>query len=265
MGTAAELMPPAAAACPRSTQVVVAGGGPVGLACAVELGRRGISCLVIEPRTTVSHARPRCKTINVRSMEHLRRWGIAERLRSRAPLPPAWSQDVVFCTSLAGRELSRFTGVLGLAPDGDRFPELGQQAPQYVLEELLRDVVRELPACRLATGMTVIDVAQDDTEVRVTVADRPASAPSSRRLTWSAATDRAAPSGSRIGAAYAGDHALSPNFGMVFAAPRPVAARAARARRALLDRQSGRAGPGGPDRPQRHLVDHSVRRGPPDR
>jgi FAD binding domain-containing protein len=123
VGTAAAgLMRPAAAVVPRSTQVVVAGGGPVGLACAVELGRRGISCLVVEPRTTVSHARPRCKTINVRSMEHLRRWGVAERLRSRAPLPPAWSQDVVFCTSLAGRELSRFTGVLGLVPDGDRFP-----------------------------------------------------------------------------------------------------------------------------------------------
>ena len=88
---------------PDEVQVVVAGGGPVGLACAVELGRRGIGCLVVEPRTTVSHARPRCKTINVRSMQHLRRWGIAERLRDRAPLAPDWSSDAVFCTSLAGR------------------------------------------------------------------------------------------------------------------------------------------------------------------
>ena len=218
MEPAAELMP-SAAAIPSSTQVVVAGGGPVGLAAAVELGRRGISCLVVEPRTTVSHARPRCKTINVRSMEHLRRWGIADRLRSRAPLPPAWSQDVVFCTSLAGRELSRFTGVLGLVPDGDRFPELGQQAPQYVLEELLRDVVRELPACRLATGATVTGVEQDAAEVRVTVAD----AAGERTMVTAAyligcdgprSTVR-----ERIGSAYIGDHALRPNFGMVFRAP----------------------------------------------
>src|SRR6202042_3848471 len=135
-------------------------------------GRRGIQCLVIEPRTRVSHARPRCKTVNVRSMEHLRRWGIADRLRARAPLSPSWSQDVVFCTSLAGRELSRFTGVLGLVHEGDRFPELGQQAPQYVLEELLRDVVRDLPACQLATGFTVTGVGQDERGVRVTMADR---------------------------------------------------------------------------------------------
>lgn len=204
---------------PRSVQILVAGGGPVGLACAAELGRRGIGCLVAEPRPAVSHARPRCKTINVRSMEHLRRWGIAGRLRDRAPLAPAWSSDAVFCTSLAGRELSRFTGVLGLVPDGDRFPELGQQARQYVLEELLRDVVRELPACQLATGYTVTGAEQDDAGVRVTVTGRDG------RTAVVAADYLIGCDGPRsvvrdqIGAAYAGGTALRPNFGLVFTAP----------------------------------------------
>ena len=204
---------------PDSVPVLVAGGGPVGLAAAIELGRRGIRCLVVEPRTSVSHARPRCKTVNVRSMEHLRRWGIADRLRERAPLPVSWSQDVVFCTALSGRELSRFTGVLGLVPDGDRYPEVGQQAPQYVLEELLRDVVDELPACTLATGLSVVDVEQGVDSVRVTVADPGGE---TRVVTAAYVLGCDGPRSTvreRIGSAYTGDHALRPNFGMVFTAP----------------------------------------------
>jgi 2-polyprenyl-6-methoxyphenol hydroxylase-like FAD-dependent oxidoreductase len=208
-----------AASLPGAVQVVVAGGGPVGLACAVELGRRGIGCLVVEPRSTVSRARPRCKTVNVRSMQHLRRWGLAGRLRDRAPLSPAWSSDAVFCTALAGRELSRFTGVLGLVPEGDRFPELGQQAPQYVLEELLRDVVRELPACQLATGFAVTGADQDEDGVRVTVAG-----PDGRTAVVTAdylvgCDGPRSVVRDQIGAAYTGESALRPNFGMVFTAP----------------------------------------------
>jgi 2-polyprenyl-6-methoxyphenol hydroxylase-like FAD-dependent oxidoreductase len=216
VGEPAELT---AASLPGTVQVVVAGGGPAGLACAVELGRRGISCLVIEPRTTVSWARPRCKTINVRSMQHLRRWGIAGRLRDRAPLSPAWSTDAVFCTSLAGRELSRFTGVLGLVPEGDRFPELGQQAPQYMLEELLRDVVRELPACQLATGFTVTGVGQDEGGVRVTVADRGGGHAVVTADYLVGCDGPRSVVRDRIGSAYTGEAALRPNFGMVFTAP----------------------------------------------
>ena len=208
-----------AAPLPVFTKVVVAGGGPVGLAAAIELGQRGIPCLVVEPRTTVAHTRPRCKTINVRSMAHLRRWGLADRLRARAPLSTKWSQEVVFCTSLAGQELSHFTGVFGLTAQGDRFPELGQQAPQYVLEELLREVVEELTPCQLVTGSRVVAVRQDDAEALVTVEDQEG------RRSVVAAEYVLGCDGPRsvvrdqIGSDYVGDFALRPNFGMMFRAP----------------------------------------------
>ncbi|MBN9624153.1 MAG: FAD-dependent monooxygenase, partial [Actinobacteria bacterium] len=204
---------------PPRTSVVIAGGGPVGLAAAVELGLRGIETVVIEPRPEVSHARPRCKTLNARTMEHARRWGIAERLRERCPLPTSWSQDIVFCTSLAGYELSRFEGVLGLVAEGDRFPELGQQAPQFVFEEVLREFVDELPACTLLTGLRVANLEQDAERVTVTVASATGET-GAVRADYALGCDgprsavRAA-----IGSVYEGGQALRPNFGMLFRAP----------------------------------------------
>jgi 2-polyprenyl-6-methoxyphenol hydroxylase-like FAD-dependent oxidoreductase len=200
---------------PERTQVLVAGGGPVGLATAVELGRRGVDCVVVEPRTSVSRSRPRCKTVNVRTMEHLRRWGIADRLRERAPLPVAWSQDVVFCTALAGHELSRFHRVLGLAPEEGRCAEPGQQAPQYVLEELLREVAGDA----LATGHRVVALAQDEDAVRVEVADGDGV---TRTVVADFVVGADGPRSvvrEQVGASYAGEHALRPNFGMVVRAP----------------------------------------------
>jgi 2-polyprenyl-6-methoxyphenol hydroxylase-like FAD-dependent oxidoreductase len=232
------------------TPVLIAGAGPVGLALAVELSLRGVECLVVEPRPQPTRLRPRAKTLNARTMEHARRWGLAGRLRAAAPLPVSWSQDVSFCTTFLGREITRFTGVLGLADDGDS-PERGQQMPQYVLEEVLREVVAELPTVDLRLGWRLhsLDPAgpgDDGGPVRAILTD-PAGAAVPVTAEYVVGADGArSVVREQIGARYVGSTALRPNTGLVFrsrelvsAAPHPPAVQTW-----LLNRQTpGMMGP----------------------
>lgn len=198
------------------TSVLIAGGGPAGLALAVELGLRGVDCVVVEPRLEPTRLRPRAKTLNTRTMEHFRRWGLAERIRAAAPLPVSWSQDVCFRTTFLGEEITRFHGVLGLGDD-DVSPERGQQLPQYVLEDVLRAVVTELPTIDLRVGRRVTEVVDGGADsVEVEVCD-PGGASAQIRSRYLVGADGArSVVRDQIGATYQGTTALRPNLGVVF-------------------------------------------------
>src|ERR1700691_73662 len=67
-------------------QVVIVGGGPVGVALAVELGTRGISCVLVERRREPQQI-PKGQNLTPRTLEHFYRWGIADALRAERILP----------------------------------------------------------------------------------------------------------------------------------------------------------------------------------
>lgn len=150
-------------------EVLICGGGPVGLGLANELGQAGISCLLVERRTT-TNPQPRAKLANIRTMELLRRWGVADEVRRRAPLPADHPSDVVFATRLRGHELARFPNALSTARhDGDPFPEPAQQVPQYVLEDVLRERLAEMPWVTVARGTELTGFVSDDDGVTCTL------------------------------------------------------------------------------------------------
>jgi 2-polyprenyl-6-methoxyphenol hydroxylase-like FAD-dependent oxidoreductase len=204
----------------RETPVLVAGGGPAGLAAAAELASRGVPCVVIEPRAQVSHRRPRAKTTSVRTMEHLRRWGIAETLRAAAPLPVAWSQRVTFCESLAGRRITDFDGAFGLVTGRDeRFAEAGQQVPQPVVEEVLRTHVGGQAGVDLRLGQAVTGLDQRDGAVAVTVRDASGAGYQITARYVLGCDGAAGVVRDQIGARYAGQSDPRPNYNVVFRAP----------------------------------------------
>jgi 2-polyprenyl-6-methoxyphenol hydroxylase-like FAD-dependent oxidoreductase len=145
----------------RRTQVLIVGAGPVGLSAAIELGHRSVRCLLIERNDRVGHA-PRAKTTNVRTREHLRRWGIADALRDASPLGINYPSDIVFVTKLNGYPLARFENAFYCAPGRDaRYSEHAQWIPQYRLEEVLRDHAASLPSVAIEFRRELVSLRQD--------------------------------------------------------------------------------------------------------
>ena len=87
--------------------VLIAGAGPVGLALSIELAWRGIRCLVVE-QTDGSVDFPTTNLANTRTCEHMRRWGIADRMRYESGYPSDYPRNYLFVTRMKGYEIARF-------------------------------------------------------------------------------------------------------------------------------------------------------------
>lgn len=151
--------------------VLIVGAGPVGLATAIELGQRGIRCLVLERNDRVGYS-PRAKTTNVRTREHLRRWGIADALRKASPMPPDYPSDVVFATRMSGPMLARFENAFnGRRERNNLYSEEAQWVPQYILEEVLRAHAAALPGVSIAFQNELVSFAQSEHGVTARIKD----------------------------------------------------------------------------------------------
>lgn len=91
---------------PHLTSVLIVGGGPCGLALAIELGRRGIHAVLVDqkPGTALN---PQANATQARTMEHFRRLGFAPEIRALG-LPGDNPADIAYVTRYGGIELARF-------------------------------------------------------------------------------------------------------------------------------------------------------------
>ena len=200
------------------TPVLIAGGGPVGLAMAIELGWRGIGCVLVdEGDGELSH--PRTGLIAIRTMEMLRRYGLAQRMRAGG-FPDDYALSMVFCTSLNGLLLERAPyPSMRAAPTPPETPEKKQRCPQIWMQPILADAVRANPRADLRLEHRLESFEDNGAEVTAQVINRTNDTPLAIRAQYLIGCDGAA-SGvrERLGIATSA-RALGYSVNILFRAP----------------------------------------------
>ncbi|MGD9508125.1 MAG: FAD-dependent oxidoreductase [Geminicoccaceae bacterium] len=149
---------------PARHPVVIVGGGPVGLALAVDLGQRGVPCVVVDGKAELGEG-SRSLCYAKRTLEILDRLGVGERAVAKGV---TWRRGKVFHRT-------------GLLYEFDLLPEGGHKRPafinlqQYYLEEFLFERAQELPAIdlRFQNRCVGVDVRPDHVRVELETPEGP--------------------------------------------------------------------------------------------
>jgi 2-polyprenyl-6-methoxyphenol hydroxylase-like FAD-dependent oxidoreductase len=163
-----------------TTDVAIIGGGPAGLMLAIELGCRGVPCVVFNESTEPPQL-PKANATSARTMEHYRRRGFADQIRVLG-LPTNHPQDIVYCTRLAQHELARFqipsadqaaaqVSFGDFPEEGWPTPELPHRAQQMYIEPVLKARAECYPSVRMCFGGRVTAVCDEGDRVRVEALD----------------------------------------------------------------------------------------------
>jgi 2-polyprenyl-6-methoxyphenol hydroxylase-like FAD-dependent oxidoreductase len=149
------------------SDVLIIGAGPTGLTLAVDLGRRGVRCTLIEQKERPAFL-PKMERINARTMEIYRRMGLAPQIRA-AGLRADCPMDVYIVLALNEPPLLRLhyasvedaRAETRATNDGTLPLEPYQLISQYTLEPLLKSIAETMPAVAVRFGCEFLSLRQD--------------------------------------------------------------------------------------------------------
>jgi 2-polyprenyl-6-methoxyphenol hydroxylase-like FAD-dependent oxidoreductase len=156
--------------------ILIAGGASVGLSLAADLGWRGVSCLVVEPRQTVN-PHPRANAVGNRTMEYFRRWGVDLKLINKG-IPADYPADYHWVSTLHGHRLhllslpsqaqleqARLAGRADPRAEIYWSPYLKTICGQQHVEQALRDYVASRSGIEARYGWELVDFEENEDHV----------------------------------------------------------------------------------------------------
>jgi putative polyketide hydroxylase len=153
--------------------VIIVGGGPVGLAAALELARFSVPSVVVERHDSTSW-HPKARNLNARTMEIARGWGSAVYQRLRGiDTPPGWKSPMRYLDTIVGQQVGQIETGGFEGPGPAISPALPIMSSQDLTEAILRDAARATGIVDLRFGHQVTDIlsgsSDQDTEAAVAV------------------------------------------------------------------------------------------------
>lgn len=148
--------------------VMIVGGGPVGVALGIELGLNKVKTLILEKHETPLLS-PRAQSLNERSMELFTRWGLVEKMREKTLFPKDYPMRGVWCSKLDGVTYATASsqdtleeGVAGQRPI---------RMPLYITETILRSKLAEFECVTFLKKHAVESMSIESDFVSVKTAD----------------------------------------------------------------------------------------------
>ncbi len=148
------------------TQVLIVGGGPVGLGLAVDLAMRDIQSVVVERKTEPSPI-PKGQNLTGRTVEHFHFWDAADALRAERVQPEGFGASGV--TTYASLTSGYHYDWLSRHWVRPYYFQGNERVPQYGTERVLRRRAIELPQVTARFGDSVVAVEQQPGYASATV------------------------------------------------------------------------------------------------
>ncbi|MBS1698917.1 MAG: FAD-dependent monooxygenase [Actinobacteria bacterium] len=150
-------------------EVAVVGGGPVGAALAITLAQHGVDVVLIEKHASPQPV-PKGQNLTQRTVEHFRRWGIADELTNARTM----TDDQVSAGMTAYGSLSSGHAYPWMRRGGvaEYYSAKNMRLPQYRTEAVLRERTAAFAGIRALWEWEGVAVSQDDDAARVIARSR---------------------------------------------------------------------------------------------